>query len=149
MVMGEERWRPVPGWPGYEVSDQRHARSIDRQLPDGRRAGGVVLAKHRDRKGYPYVHLYDGKRKATRRLHVLVALAWLGPAPRGKLQVRHLDGDKENCCPWNLKYGDGFDQDRDKKHAGMRVNRSENKHKYGIGTEAYRASGTGTYGTGR
>jgi hypothetical protein len=73
-----------------------------------------VLRPHRDRKGYPKVSVAG----RTARVHKLVALAWL-PAPRkGKTQVRHLDGNQENCAAWNLKWGDDKDQHRDKVHAG-------------------------------
>ena len=40
-----ERWRAVPGWPGYEVSDLGRVRSVPRILSDGRRAGGLPDAE--------------------------------------------------------------------------------------------------------
>jgi hypothetical protein len=103
-----EQWRPVPGWP-CEASDTGRVRSVYRGLP-------YVLARGRDRKGYPQVSA--GGR--TARVHKLVALAWLPKPKRGKTQVRHLDGDKDNCAPWNLKWGDQHDQEQDKRHAGTR-----------------------------
>jgi hypothetical protein len=109
-----EQWRPVPGWP-CEASDTGQVRSTFRGLP-------YVLRPSRDRKGYLQVSV--GGR--TARVHKLVALAWL-PAPRrGKTQVRHLDGDKDNCAPWNLKWGDQADQEQDKRHAGTRAKRGRN-----------------------
>ena len=106
-----ERWRPVPGWPGYWAANNGEIRSVVGGLP-------YTLKPHRDRKGYLAVTVYGNGLKRTKRVHVLVAAAWLPPAPKGKPQVRHLDGNKENCAAWNLKHGNQPDQERDKKHAG-------------------------------
>lgn len=137
--MADDRWRPVPGWPGYEASYGGDVRSLFRGLP-------YVLRRGRNRKGYPTVTVCQGSRSSTKPVHVLVALAWLPPAPKGKSQVRHLDGVKGNCAVWNLRYGDQADQEQDKRHAGTsRVKRGtgrngrENREIDGIETGASRA----------
>jgi len=101
-----EAWRPVPGWP-CEASYQGQIRTLARGLP-------YVLRPHRDRKDYLKVSV--GGRSA--RVHKLVALAFLPAPKKGKTQVRHLDGNKENCAAWNLAWGDDQDQRNDDRHAG-------------------------------
>jgi NUMOD4 motif len=118
-----ERWLPVPDWP-YEVSDLGRVRSVDRQLRDGRTAGGVVLTPWRDAKGYLCVTLRDGFRVRRVRVHRLVKRVWTGP-PRGR-QVRHVDDDKNDVRLSKLKYGNQKDNERDKKrNQGQREREKE------------------------
>lgn len=48
-------------------------------------------------------------------VHCLVCLAWHGPAPFERAQVRHLDGDTFHNKPDNLAWGSQADNERDKK----------------------------------
>src|SRR5215468_7419161 len=80
-----ERWRPIPGHKGYEASTEGRIRSVPRTLRDGRRAGGMVLAKQPDKDGYSTVKI-RGRRY---RVSVLVQLAFAGPP-----EVRHLDDER-------------------------------------------------------
>lgn len=107
-----ERWLPVPDWP-YEVSDLGRVRSADRQLRDGRTAGGVILKPWRDSKGYLCVTLRDGFRVRRVRVHRLVKRVHTGP-PRGR-QVRHKDDVKDNVTLANLKYGTQKQNEQDKR----------------------------------
>lgn len=50
--------------------------------------------------GYLQLHL---GRKTTMYVHALVALAWIGPRPKG-YQINHIDGNKLNNAPENLEY---------------------------------------------
>ena len=109
-----ERWKPIPGFDGYEASTLGRIRSADRKLSDGRHAGSVVLRPTTDAKGYQRVTLSISGRPKTMQVHVLVCLAFHGPRPRGK-EVRHLDGVKHNCQPWNLAWGTKAEQEQDKK----------------------------------
>ncbi len=102
--MSAEKWLPVPGFDGYEASSDGRVRSVDRTLPDGRRAGGVILQPADDARGYPRVTVRASGKPQKIRVHVLVALAFKGPRPRGR-EVRHLDGVKVNCRPGNLAWG--------------------------------------------
>lgn len=107
-----ERWLPVPDWP-YEVSDLGRVRSADRQLRDGRTAGGVILKPWQDSKGYLCVTLRDGFRVRRVRVHRLVKRVHTGP-PRGR-QVRHKDDVKDNVTLANLKYGTQKQNEQDKR----------------------------------
>lgn len=54
--------------------------------------------------GYLKVKVIDTRgRVLTRKVHVLVAAAFIGPRPLG-LDVNHLDGDKSNNAARNLEY---------------------------------------------
>jgi hypothetical protein len=95
--MTTENWLPVPGYEGhYEVSDLGRVRS----LKPGRQR---VLESQSDR-GYRRVALSLNAAEWRPRVHQLVALAFLGPAPEG-LEVCHRDGVRDNNVPSNLKYG--------------------------------------------
>jgi NUMOD4 motif len=116
-----EAWLPVPCWPSYEVSDRGRVRSVPRVLSDGRRHGWTVLRQRTTRKGYKTVTLAEPGRRRTFRVHVIEMLAFAGPPPPGKPQVRHLDGNPaHNWWPSNLAYGDQADQEADKASARAR-----------------------------
>lgn len=89
-----ERWLPVPGWETYLVSDAGRVR--------GPRGG--ILRQVRRQDGYMQVRLHIRNVPTTRKVHRLVAAAFIGPCPEG-LEVRHLDGDPANNHVSNLRYG--------------------------------------------
>lgn len=96
-----ERWCPVAGFEGvYEVSNIGRVKRV--------KAGrGVVVGRclraSIDREGYPYVSLSKNGCAITRRVHQLVAVAFIGPYPVGH-EVNHRDLLKPNNRVWNLEY---------------------------------------------
>ena len=108
-----ERWRQVPGYPDYDVSDQGRIRS----WKGGVKKPKLMRTRIGSRDGYPRVTLQDrhGKKKVER-VHLLVARAFLGPA-RGRL-VRHKDGKKHRPMLSNLEYGTYLDNKLDKHRHG-------------------------------
>lgn len=105
-----EVWKDIPGYEGrYQVSDAGRVRS----LKTGR---GLVLATVSG--GYAAVSL--GK-NASRTVHRLVALAFLGPAPEDKPLVLHRDGDRKNNLLSNLRYGSHYDNISDARRHGTLV----------------------------
>ncbi len=100
------RWAPVPGYEGlYEVSDDGRVYSflVGRQLgymnPDGYR----IVKLHKSDK-------QDGFR--VLRVHRLVLLAFVGPAPEG-MECRHLNGDPSDNRLSNLRWGTQSENVRD------------------------------------
>lgn len=92
-------WMPVVGFPSYEVSTDGRVRN---------RRTGHELAQYRCYKGYRQVSLYGKTKKGkartfSRRVHLLVASAFLGPRP-GCWLVDHIDHDKGNARLDNLRY---------------------------------------------
>lgn len=93
----DDEWRPIPGFSGYEASDQGRVRTRG-QRPR-------VLKQRVSRMGYLNVSVRrDGGSQAGQNVHVLVAAAFHGPRPAG-LVTRHLDGVQTNNIPSNLAYG--------------------------------------------
>jgi hypothetical protein len=104
-----ENWRDIPGYEGrYQVSDLGNVRSVDRRVDCGygghRWYKGKTLALSPHPAGYLQCALYERGKQHSFTVHTLVAMAFLGPAPT-KHDVLHLDHNKRNNTPSNLKYG--------------------------------------------
>lgn len=95
-----EIWRPVIGFEElYSVSNIGRVRRDKRAK---RTYPGRLLTQHPNNSGYMQVHLSrDGDN--VRRVHRLVAEAFIGPCPVGR-EVNHRDGQKENNAASNLEY---------------------------------------------
>lgn len=104
MTVPDERWLPIPGHDGYEVSDLGRVRSLDRVIlkRDGRRqtVHGRTLRAWPE-KGYLSVHLGTGPRYLV---HRLVLEAFVGPCPP-LMEALHGNGDRANACLNNLRWG--------------------------------------------
>lgn len=95
-----EEWRPVVGWEGvYSVSSSGRVRR-DARGPSTRPGRGLKPSNHN---GYAQVGLRFAGSRATVAVHLLVARAFLGPAPGGH-EADHVDGNKANNCSSNLEY---------------------------------------------
>ena len=88
----------IPEHPDYFVN---HKGEVYSMRPDrhGNR-GWRKLSPALGHNGYLSLHL---GRKVTAYVHALVALAWIGPRPRG-YQINHIDGNKLNNTPENIEY---------------------------------------------
>ena len=95
-----ELWKPISVG-RYEVSNLGRVRSLDRLGKDGRRWRGRILKQTKVE--YRQVTLaFDGL-MVYRRVHILVARAFIGPCPR-RHEVNHKDGDKHNNVASNIEY---------------------------------------------
>lgn len=99
----EEIWKPVIGFEGlYEVSSYGRVRS----LPRNNTKGKVLKLYHNKRNGYIYCGLSKENHSYNKRVHVLIAQAFLGMKPNGfdpNCVVDHIDGDKTNNRIDNLE----------------------------------------------
>ena len=108
--MPTEVWRPVIGYEGlYEVSNLGKVRSFDRMCPgpagtSERHNGRLLKSSKRIRGGCLEVQLMREGIRKHRTVHSLVAEAFLGPRPVGD-DVMHTDGNRQNNCLENLRYG--------------------------------------------
>ena len=109
-----ELWRPVVGYESdYLVSDQgnvwsfRNQRCLKQRWLDGR---------------YLAVNLNVNKVQKTKKVHHLVAEAFIGPRPDGLLCL-HRDDDRTNNTPANLYWGDSRQNQADCTRNGTRPSR--------------------------
>ena len=101
----QEEWRPIAGAEGY-YSVSSHGRVRSEPLPhkSSGRQRGRVLSPSRDTKGYLIFKLcLPGRSSKTKKVHRLVARAFLGTPPEGA-QVNHKNGEKTDNRPENLEY---------------------------------------------
>ena len=97
-----ETWHPVKEFESrYEVSNLGRVRAIDAHL---HRPAKRIIRTRLDRYGYQSCYLSKPPEYGKSCLvHRLVALAFLGPRPKGKA-VNHIDGNKLNNRVTNLEY---------------------------------------------
>ena len=88
-----DRWKEIIDNDNYEVSDTGRVR----------RKGSDNDRSVRDRNGYLAVDLYKDSERSTKRVHRLVAEAFV-PNPDNKPEVNHRDGNKYNNNASNLEW---------------------------------------------
>lgn len=98
-----EEWRPVVGCEStHEVSSLGRVRSLPRQVRKGI-CHGQILATHLSN-GYPHISIRSGDKRLRVRVHQLVAAAFLQKPTGRRLQVNHIDGNRENNAVSNLEW---------------------------------------------
>ncbi|RDW14414.1 hypothetical protein DIE28_02605 [Paracoccus thiocyanatus] len=105
---GAEVWREVSGFPAYDVSNMGRVRSWLRR--------GVGSQRIIDRRREPRILRGENGLEVrlcdldgglhSRRIHLLVLEAFIGPAPRGASAI-WLDGDRRNNAASNLAWSAG------------------------------------------
>lgn len=106
--MEGEEWRPVVGFPGYEVSNLGNVKSLDRRV--ALKAGGTRFRKGTDLKfmygrfGYREVEMYREFKRYRVRVHRVVAEAFLSN-PKNHPIVRHKDDVHTDNRVENLAWG--------------------------------------------
>jgi hypothetical protein len=106
----EEHWKAVPRCAGYEVSSA--GRVLSRKYGRER-----ILRQASDKDGYLVVTVWEDHKKARKRVHALVLLAFVGPAP-AEAQCRHLNGNNQDNRPGNLAWGTAAENAADRAAHG-------------------------------
>jgi hypothetical protein len=68
--------------------------------------------------GYPHIGIFEGGRKRTKTVHVMVCAAFHGSKPSKIHEVRHFDGVRTNSKPSNLLWGTPPENEADKRRHG-------------------------------
>ena len=108
-----EHWRPIAGFPSYEVSSWGAVRRRERRA-----------VKPTPLHGYMRVCLSERNRKSGRTVHRLVAAAFLGPPPFAGAMVAHNDGDRTNNRLDNLRWASALENQADRHRHGTRCSGS-------------------------
>ena len=91
-----ENWKQILDYPDYDVSDLGRVQSL--------KFGKTRILKPNDNgNGYLRVNLYANGKRKKRKVHRLVAEAFLGPRPEGH-EVNHKDGIKSHNKATNLEW---------------------------------------------
>ena len=102
-----EIWRNAPGHEGYQVSNEGNVKSLAKDVvyKDGRirHYEEKLLKPVANYKGYLVVNLYKDGKKKLKKIHQLVAQAFI-PNPLGLPEVNHKDEDKTNNRVENLEW---------------------------------------------
>lgn len=88
-----ERWKPIPDFPNYEISDQGRIRNKNTKQ---------IMRQKVDR-GYRRVTLFRDGVKCSKLIHRLVVDSFM-LNPDGKKEINHIDGDKNNNGLSNLEW---------------------------------------------
>ena len=104
----DEVFKPIPGFPGYDVSNRGRVRSYWKAPGYG---GGMVMASGPQRvlkakiyRGYQLITLCSSDKHSMFQVHRLVLLTFVGPPPPGH-ECCHKDGCRSNNLLTNLYWG--------------------------------------------
>lgn len=104
-----EIWKDVEGFEGiYQVSNCGNVKRLPGQCGTAYRKERI-LSKSLTHDGYEKVRLIHNEKDATKRVHRIVAEAFV-PNPDGKETVNHIDGNKRNNFATNLEWMDRHEQ---------------------------------------
>lgn len=96
-----EKWKPIPGFPAYEISSHGRLRRIVKSAK-GHMPG--IIATHNNNKGYQVVSLFVSGKCSKRLVSRLVCHAFHGDPPSAKHDAAHNDGNPSNNNSANLRW---------------------------------------------
>ena len=124
-----EVWKEIPSLPGYEASSDGRIKRLSCIITckDGQRHpyDERILAPKYDKDGYYIVMV--SKKLGHKRLHRLICEAFHGLPPKGKNEVRHLNGVKTDNRPGNIIWGSRAENIEDSRRHGTLKNQNSYK----------------------
>lgn len=118
-------WRPVHGFPGYEISKLGEVRSLARRNLQGALRRERILKVDVTGEGYAVVRLARDGVKHARAVHRLVLEAFVGPCPEG-MECRHLNGIRLDNRSGNLRWGTIQENRADQRLHGTSIDGTRN-----------------------
>lgn len=103
-----EIWKDIPEYEGYyQISNLGRVKSLARKRKNNPNAyyetKDIILKPYAKNKRYYGIYLMKNNTKRYFLIHRLVAEIFV-PNPSKKVQVNHIDGNKENNCASNLEW---------------------------------------------
>ncbi len=112
---------PIPGFPGYEITEGGRVWSMPRIDTTRRAMKGRWLKNDRSSKGYCRVRLYLNGRGRLHPVHRLVLETFMGPCPKG-MEACHNNGIRADNRLDNLRWDSRSENARDAvKHGTKRT----------------------------
>jgi hypothetical protein len=105
------RMRHLPDWPGYLAGEDGHVYSAKKGYP--KRLKAVRVCRKGRRNPFWAVTVYSDKirygefnrvRPTPVLIHRLIASVWLPPRPSRRHEIDHIDTDRRNNAPSNLRW---------------------------------------------
>ena len=112
----KEIWKSIKNYPQYEISNFGNIKSNYKNK---------LLKFQQDKDGYFQVNLYKNKIGKTNKIHRLVALYFV-ENKYNKLQVNHIDGNKQNNHYYNLEWCTTQENTKHAINAGLANAKGEN-----------------------
>lgn len=125
------KWKPIPGYEGYEASDSGEIRSW--RSKHGKLTKPRILKTGLSVNGYRKVSPMSKERGhgVCTKVSRLVALAFIGQRPKD-LQIAHLNGNKIDDRAANLKYCTAKENHGHKKiHGTYQIGEKHPNYKHG------------------
>jgi hypothetical protein len=131
----QELWLAIQEAPDYEISSCGRVRRCRDGIgsPSGRE-----IKQFPNRLGYKTVYLYANRQRIIRRVHRLVAIAFI-PNPESKEDVAHIDGSRDNNHVSNLRWSTHRENMLDKfQHGTMGISKGARNGKSKLTDDAVR-----------
>lgn len=129
-----ETWKDVKDFEGfYQISNKGNIKSLERQVTG--KLGSVRVLPEKlitptdNGKGYLVVALYKNGKRYFKKIHRLVAEAFI-PNPDNKSEVNHIDGNKSNNNYTNLEWSTTKENCRHRQDTGLGNIEAATKAKY-------------------
>ena len=106
----EEKWMIINNWDNYAVSNKGKVKNV---------RTGRELKLVENKNGYLIANLCQNGKKASFRVHRLVALMFI-ENPELKEEVNHIDGNKKNNCVENLEWNTHKENDSHARKNGLK-----------------------------
>lgn len=104
-----EIWKSINGFENYQISNTEKVKSLERIYYSGahhttKKIQPEMLLQHKiDKNGYHYVHLYKNGKQYIKKIHRLVAEAFI-PNPNNLPEVNHINLIKSDNNINNLEW---------------------------------------------